>query len=149
MNMLEKTPQRDVAGPKTRQKATQGMVGNGDVGGGAPIVVQSRTNTDTADIDGTVKQVADLFLSFSDIVLFPFYNPDSAPVVPPIFDPLPMIGFFVPVICVFPSLLPPLLLHAPPLPSAFPRPAAHRPRVQMTTPPGTTIWVNAQGEPRV
>ena len=60
MNKPEKIPQNDVAGPQPRHKTTQVMVGNVAVGGGAPIVVQSMTNTDTADIDGTIAQVAAL-----------------------------------------------------------------------------------------
>jgi hypothetical protein len=51
MNKLEKPPQNDVAGPRGRHKTTQVMVGNVAVGGGAPIVVQSMTNTDTADVE--------------------------------------------------------------------------------------------------
>ena len=54
MNKPEKPPQNDVAGPAGRHKTTQVMVGNVAVGGGAPIVVQSMTNTDTADVEGTV-----------------------------------------------------------------------------------------------
>jgi hypothetical protein len=42
------------AGPKGRHRTVQVVVGNVKVGGGAPIVVQSMTNTDTADIEGTV-----------------------------------------------------------------------------------------------
>jgi len=53
MNKLEKPLQNDVAGPRGRHKTTQVMVGNVAVGGGAPIVVQSMTNTDTADVAGT------------------------------------------------------------------------------------------------
>ena len=53
MNKPEIIPQDDVAGPSARHKTTQVMVGNVAVGGGAPIVVQSMTNTDTADVDGT------------------------------------------------------------------------------------------------
>ena len=60
MNKPEKPPQSDVAGPSARHKTTQVMVGNVAVGGGAPIVVQSMTNTDTADIEGTIAQVAAL-----------------------------------------------------------------------------------------
>src|SRR3569623_1030364 len=48
------------AGPKGRHKTVQVTVGNVQVGGGAPIVVQSMTNTDTADIESTVTQVAAL-----------------------------------------------------------------------------------------
>ena len=60
MNKLEKPLQNDVAGPMGRHKTTQVMVGNVAVGGGAPIVVQSMTNTDTADVAGTVAQIAAL-----------------------------------------------------------------------------------------
>ena len=68
MNKLEKPPQNDVAGPRARHKTTQVMVGNVAVGGGAPIVVQSMTNTDTADVDGTVEQVAALARAGSELV---------------------------------------------------------------------------------
>ena len=61
MNKPIKPPQDDVAGPSARRTTTQVMVGNVAVGGGAPIVVQSMTNTDTADIAGTVAQVAALW----------------------------------------------------------------------------------------
>ena len=60
MNKPEKPPQNDVAGPSARHQTTQVMVGNVAVGGGAPIVVQSMTNTDTADVEGTMEQVAAL-----------------------------------------------------------------------------------------
>ena len=43
------------------------MVGKVMVGGGAPVVVQSMTNTDTSDIDGTVKQVRDLAEAGSEL----------------------------------------------------------------------------------
>ena len=66
MNKPEKVPQNDVAGPNPRRKTTQVMVGNVAVGGGAPIVVQSMTNTDTADIDGTIAQVAALARGFGN-----------------------------------------------------------------------------------
>src|SRR6266576_3089666 len=50
MNKPEKPPQNDVTGPSARHKTTQVMVGNVAVGGGAPIVVQSMTNTDITEI---------------------------------------------------------------------------------------------------
>jgi (E)-4-hydroxy-3-methylbut-2-enyl-diphosphate synthase len=50
MNKPEKPPQNDVAGPAGRHQTTQVMVGHVAVGGGSPIVVQSMTNTDTADV---------------------------------------------------------------------------------------------------
>jgi (E)-4-hydroxy-3-methylbut-2-enyl-diphosphate synthase len=68
MNKLEKPSQLDVAGPRARHTTTQVMVGNVAVGGGAPIVVQSMTNTDTADIDGTVAQIAALARAGSELV---------------------------------------------------------------------------------
>jgi (E)-4-hydroxy-3-methylbut-2-enyl-diphosphate synthase len=68
MNKPETPPHDDVAGPKARHKTTQVMVGNVTVGGGAPVVVQSMTNTDTADVDSTVRQVAALAGAGSEIV---------------------------------------------------------------------------------
>ena len=68
MNKPEKPPQNDIAGPSARHKTTQVMVGNVAVGGGAPIVVQSMTNTDTADVAGTVAQVAALSRAGSEMV---------------------------------------------------------------------------------
>ena len=51
-----------------RHKTIGVNVGGVMVGGGAPIVVQSMTNTDTADIDATVAQVAALYKAGSEIV---------------------------------------------------------------------------------
>src|SRR5438270_13935406 len=67
MNKPEKI-ETDVAGPSARHRTTQVMVGNVAVGGGAPIVGQSMTNTDTADIDGTTAQVAALARAGSERV---------------------------------------------------------------------------------
>lgn len=60
MNKPEIMTQTDIAGPAPRHQTTKVMVGNVAVGGGAPIVVQSMTNTDTADVESTVAQVAAL-----------------------------------------------------------------------------------------
>ena len=49
----------DRIGLKPRHQTVAVNVGGVKVGGGAPVVVQSMTNTDTADIDGTVEQVAE------------------------------------------------------------------------------------------
>src|ERR1700709_2371518 len=68
MNKPEKPPQNDVAGPSARHKTTQVMVGNVAGGGGAPVVGQSITNTDTADIEGTIAQVAALSRAGSEMV---------------------------------------------------------------------------------
>src|SRR5260370_20217306 len=67
MNKPIKRPQDDVAGPRARHKTTQVMVANVAVGGGAPIVVQSMTNTDTADVAGTVPQIAALARAGSEL----------------------------------------------------------------------------------
>ena len=60
------------SGPSPRHRTVQVRVGDGAsavlVGGGAPIVVQSMTNTDTADIEGTVQQVAALARAGSELV---------------------------------------------------------------------------------
>ena len=56
------------AAPAKRHQTIAVSVGGVIVGGGAPIVVQSMTNTDTADIDGTVQQVAALVRAGSELV---------------------------------------------------------------------------------
>ena len=68
MNKPEKSLSVDAAGPNTRHKTTKVMVGKVAVGGGAPIVVQSMTNTDTADVASTVEQVAALSRAGSELV---------------------------------------------------------------------------------
>ncbi len=52
----------------SRKQTQQVLVGNINVGGGAPIVVQSMTNTDTADVAGTVKQIMELSIAGSELV---------------------------------------------------------------------------------
>lgn len=56
------------AQPRARHRTTGVRVGTVLVGGGAPVVVQSMTNTDTADVDFTVRQCADLARAGSEIV---------------------------------------------------------------------------------
>src|SRR6195952_5228442 len=98
MNMLEKTPQSDVAGPKARHRSTQVMVGNVAVGGGAPIVVQSMTNTDTADVAGTVAQVAALARAGSEMVRITVDRDEAAAAVPHIRDALRKRGITTPLV---------------------------------------------------
>lgn len=74
------------------------MVGKVAVGGDAPIVVQSMTNTDTADVASTVKQVAELWRAGSELVRVTVNNPESAAAVPRIVDKLAMMGIEVPVV---------------------------------------------------
>ena len=68
------------------------------VGGGAPIVVQSMTNTDTADVAGTAKQIAELARAGSELVRITVNNPESAAAVPRIRERLDMMGCSVPLI---------------------------------------------------
>ncbi len=73
-------------------------VGKVRVGGDAPIVVQSMTNTDTADVAATTKQVADLWRAGSELVRVTVNNPESAAAVPRIVEKLAMMGIEVPII---------------------------------------------------
>ena len=98
MNKPEKPPQNDVAGPSARHKTTQVMVGNVAVGGGAPIVVQSMTNTDTADIEGTIAQVAALSRAGSEMVRITVDRDEAAAAVPHIRDGLRKRGITTPLI---------------------------------------------------
>jgi (E)-4-hydroxy-3-methylbut-2-enyl-diphosphate synthase len=68
------------------------------VGGGAPILVQSMTNTDTADVKASVQQVAQLWRAGSEAVRVTVNNPESAAAVPHIVDKLAMMGIDVPII---------------------------------------------------
>ncbi len=68
------------------------------VGGGAPVVVQSMTNTDTADIDATVKQVMQLARAGSEIVRITVDRDESAAAVPIIRDRLAFMGYDMPLV---------------------------------------------------
>lgn len=68
------------------------------VGGGHPVVVQSMTNTDTADIDGSVRQIAELWRAGSEMVRLTVNNAESAAAIPRIVDKLGMMGITVPLI---------------------------------------------------
>src|SRR6186713_3688902 len=98
MNKPELIPQDDVAGPRARHQTTQVMVGNVAVGGGAPVVVQSMTNTDTADIEGTVRQVAALARAGSEIVRITVDRDEAAAAVPHIKERLLKMNIDVPIV---------------------------------------------------
>ncbi len=85
-------------GPLSRHHTRQVRIGKIVVGGSAPVVVQSMTNTDTADIAGTTKQVAELWRAGSELVRVTVNNPESAAAVPRIVDKLAMMGIEVPII---------------------------------------------------
>jgi (E)-4-hydroxy-3-methylbut-2-enyl-diphosphate synthase len=73
-------------------------VGHVRIGGGAPIVVQSMTNTDTADADATAGQVAELALAGSELVRITVNSPQAAAQVAPIRAKLDAMGISVPLI---------------------------------------------------
>ena len=84
--------------PKPRRASVAVEVGGVIVGGGAPVVVQSMTNTDTADIDGTVAQVAALHRAGSEIVRITVDRDESAAAVPKIRERLERLGLDVPLV---------------------------------------------------
>jgi (E)-4-hydroxy-3-methylbut-2-enyl-diphosphate synthase len=88
----------DVAAPLARHQTTPVKVGNVTVGGGAPVVVQSMTNTDTADIDGTVRQVAALARAGSELVRITVDRSDAAAAVPHIKERLLKMGVTAPIV---------------------------------------------------
>jgi (E)-4-hydroxy-3-methylbut-2-enyl-diphosphate synthase len=86
------------AGPAQRKSTVAVDVGGIVVGGGAPVVVQSMTNTDTADIDATVKQVADLWYAGSELVRITVDRDEAAAAVPHIRERLMLKGVNVPLV---------------------------------------------------
>ena len=89
-------------GPRARHGTVGVRVGAGPgavtVGGGAPIVVQSMTNTDTADIEATARQVAALARAGSELVRITVDRDEAAAAVPHIRDRLRSKGIEVPLI---------------------------------------------------
>ncbi|HEX7789595.1 MAG TPA: flavodoxin-dependent (E)-4-hydroxy-3-methylbut-2-enyl-diphosphate synthase [Afipia sp.] len=98
MSDLKERTKEIQAGPKGRHRTVQVVVGNVKVGGGAPIVVQSMTNTDTADIEGTVSQVAALARAGSEMVRITVDRDEAAAAVPHIREKLDKLGIDVPLI---------------------------------------------------
>jgi (E)-4-hydroxy-3-methylbut-2-enyl-diphosphate synthase len=82
----------------TRRKTPTVRIGNVLVGSSAPIVVQSMTNTDTADIPGTIKQVAALARAGSELVRVTVNNDAAAQAVPHIVEGLAKMGINTPII---------------------------------------------------
>jgi (E)-4-hydroxy-3-methylbut-2-enyl-diphosphate synthase len=81
-----------------RRTSVQVSVGSVRVGGSAPIVVQSMTNTDTADIEGTVQQIKALARAGSEIVRVTVNTSEAAAAVAPIRDRLAQLGVNVPIV---------------------------------------------------
>ena len=84
--------------PFPRHRTVGVDVGGVIVGGDAPVVVQSMTNTDTADVDSTVAQVAALHRAGSEIVRITVDRDESAAAVPKIRERLERLGIFVPLV---------------------------------------------------
>jgi (E)-4-hydroxy-3-methylbut-2-enyl-diphosphate synthase len=83
---------------KPRHNTAAVHVGGVTVGGGAPIVVQSMTNTDTADVAATVAQVADLARAGSELVRVTVDREEAAAAVPHIREKLEAMGVRVPLV---------------------------------------------------
>ncbi|GAB4257889.1 MAG: flavodoxin-dependent (E)-4-hydroxy-3-methylbut-2-enyl-diphosphate synthase [Methylomicrobium sp.] len=81
-----------------RKITHQVQVGNIKVGGGAPIVVQSMTNTDTADVKATVNQIIELSKAGSEIVRITVNSEEAAKAVAEIRNQLDQKGFEVPIV---------------------------------------------------
>ncbi|MBI5626664.1 MAG: flavodoxin-dependent (E)-4-hydroxy-3-methylbut-2-enyl-diphosphate synthase [Nitrosomonadales bacterium] len=88
-----------MGGPNiTRRSSQQALVGSVMLGGGAPIVVQSMTNTDTADVEATTRQVHELDKAGSELVRITVNTPEAAAAVPRIRERLNGMGCEVPLI---------------------------------------------------
>jgi len=81
-----------------RRKSVTGSIGGVRIGSDAPVVVQSMTNTDTADIPSTVQQVAALARAGSELVRVTVNNEEAAAAVAPIVEQLDKQGVRVPII---------------------------------------------------
>jgi (E)-4-hydroxy-3-methylbut-2-enyl-diphosphate synthase len=101
MNMIPDT-ESFLAAPAMRRTAVGVRVGDGPgaviVGGNAPIVVQSMTNTDTADVDGTVMQIAALARAGSEMVRITVDRDEAAAAVPRIKERLLRMGVTAPIV---------------------------------------------------
>ena len=97
--MLTQINGADVTGSGRARRPTRGVrVGHVMVGGGAPIVVQSMTNTDTADVEGTFRQTVELAEAGSEIVRWTVNVPEAAAAVPEIKKRLRAAGCRAPII---------------------------------------------------
>src|SRR6185369_8493879 len=99
MSTLNQIAGFDATGSRHPRRKTYGVnVGHVRVGGGAPIVVQSMTNTDTADVAATLKQTLELAEAGSEIVRWTVNIPEAAAAVPEIKKRLLGAGCSVPII---------------------------------------------------
>jgi len=82
----------------TRHKTVQVKVRHLLIGGDAPVVVQSMTNTDTADAASTIRQVAELYRAGSEVVRITVNNEEAARAVPEIREGLEQLNLSVPLV---------------------------------------------------
>ena len=82
----------------SRRKTPTVRIGKVLVGSDVPVVVQSMTNTDTADVDSTIKQCIALSRAGSEIIRVTVNNDDAAKGVPHIVEGLAKIGIDTPII---------------------------------------------------
>ena len=88
----------EFSGPAERHRTVAVRVGKVTVGGGAPVVVQSMTNTDTADAEATAKQVAALARAGSELVRITVDRDEAAAAVPHIKERLLRMNVDVPIV---------------------------------------------------
>ena len=88
----------DTQVPIVRRVARQAVVGDVRIGGGAPVVVQSMTNTDTADAEATARQVAVLARAGSELVRITVNTPEAAAQVARIRDRVAALGVQAPLV---------------------------------------------------
>lgn len=81
-----------------RRRSIEVQVGSVRIGGAAPIVVQSMTNTDTADVEGTIRQVTDLARAGSELVRVTVNTAEAAAAVPRVREALDRAGIAVPLV---------------------------------------------------
>ncbi|GAA4034461.1 flavodoxin-dependent (E)-4-hydroxy-3-methylbut-2-enyl-diphosphate synthase [Actimicrobium antarcticum] len=90
------------SGPSLRRLVRQVAIRHGErvilVGGDAPVVIQSMTNTDTADAIGTAIQIKELARAGSELVRITVNNPEAAAAVPAIREQLDRMGVDVPLV---------------------------------------------------
>src|SRR6201984_1759659 len=86
------------SGPAPRHQTVAVKIGNVTVGGGAPVVVQSMTNTDTADAEATARQVAALARTGSELLRITVDRDEAAAAVPHIKERLLRMNVDVPIV---------------------------------------------------
>src|SRR5689334_24969138 len=95
---MKETAGMQLHGVSPRHRTVPVDVGGVTVGGGAPSVVQSMTNTDTADVEATARQVAALATAGSELVRITVDRDDAAAAVPRIKQRLAQFGISVPLV---------------------------------------------------